>query len=175
MILVLINNGGPIDISWAKGNIPAILEAWYPGQFGGDAVLNTLTGKNNPAGKLPYTIYPADFVERSYFDMDMRSVDGVTYMWYRKEAVYKFGHGLSYSTFTYEWEDSEEEEQKVSLSELWMEYEDYTRSDRVLTEVETHPYSVKVTNIGSVAGDAVVLGFVTGGDGKAQPLSLIHI
>jgi xylan 1,4-beta-xylosidase len=169
-ILVLLNNAGPIDISWAKGNIPAIVEAWYPGQMGGDAILNTLTGKNNPSAKLPTTVYPADFVARSFFDMDMRSVDGVTYMWYRKEAVYEFGRGLSYTTFSYEWQDEEEVEQTVSLSDLLIDYEDHTKSDRKLMEVQTHPYRVKVTNTGSVAGDVVVLGFVTGGDGKAQPI-----
>ncbi|CAB9520543.1 xylosidase/alpha-L-arabinofuranosidase 1 [Seminavis robusta] len=170
-VLVLLNNGGPIDISWPKENIPTILEAWYPGQYGGDAIAHTLIGKNNPSGKLPMTIYPADFTEkRSFFDMDMRSVDGVTYMWYRNEAVYEFGHGLSYTTFKYEWLDEAEEEKKVLLSDLSLAYYQYATSERKLQALETHSYKVKVTNTGSVAGDAIVLGFITGGDGTAQPL-----
>lgn len=171
-VLVLINNGGAIDISWAKEKVPSILEAWYPGQLGGDAILHTLTGKNNPSGKLPTTVYPASFVDnRSFFDMDMRSVDGITYQWYRKDPLYEFGQGLSYTTFTYEWLDQQEEAQKASLSALKLRHENaLTSKERSLEESGALLYTVKVTNTGQTKGDAIVLGFITGGDGCTQPL-----
>ena len=56
MVVVLLN-GSALAVNWAKQNAGALLEAWYPGQSGGQAIAETLSGKNNPAGRLPVTFY----------------------------------------------------------------------------------------------------------------------
>ena len=92
-------------------------------------------------------------------------------MWYRGDAIYEFGHGLSYTTFSYEWVDADEDYQQVSLSALkWSHKDPFASSERKLEEADAYLYKVKVTNTGHTTGDAVVLGFVTGGDGCTQPL-----
>ena len=91
-------NGSPINLSWAKANAAAILEAWYPGQSGGLAIGNILTGKVDPAGRLPLTFY------RSVDDLPPfgdYSMAGRTYRYFEGKPVYPFGHGLSYTSFTY--------------------------------------------------------------------------
>ena len=91
-------NGSPIDLSWAKDNASAIIEAWYPGQAGGLAIANVLAGKTNPAGRLPLTFY------RSVADLppfDDYSMKGRTYRYFEGTPVYPFGFGLSYTSFEY--------------------------------------------------------------------------
>jgi beta-glucosidase len=91
-------NGSAIDLSWAKDNASAILEAWYPGQSGGLAVANVLAGKSDPGGRLPLTFY------RSLADLpafDDYSMKGRTYRYYTGTPVYPFGAGLSYTSFSY--------------------------------------------------------------------------
>jgi beta-glucosidase len=97
-LIVVAMNGSPINLSWAKQNANAILEAWYPGQSGGLAVANVLAGKTNPAGRLPLTFY------RSVDDLppfDDYRMQGRTYRYFTGTAVYPFGYGLSYTTFAY--------------------------------------------------------------------------
>jgi beta-glucosidase len=97
-LIVVTMNGSPINLSWAKDNANAIVEAWYPGQSGGLAVANVLSGRTNPAGRLPLTFY------RSVDDLppfeDYR-MQGRTYRYFAGTAVYPFGYGLSYTTFAY--------------------------------------------------------------------------
>jgi len=97
-VIVVAFNGSPIDLSWARDNASAIVEAWYPGQAGGLALANVLTGKTNPAGRLPLTFY------RSVADLppfDDYSMKGRTYRYFEGTPVYPFGFGLSYSSFEY--------------------------------------------------------------------------
>jgi beta-glucosidase len=97
-LVVVAFNGSPIDLSWAKENASAVIEAWYPGQAGGLALGNVMTGRTNPAGRLPLTFY------RSVADLpafDDYSMKGRTYRYFTGTPVYPFGHGLSYSTFEY--------------------------------------------------------------------------
>ncbi|MBV8502331.1 MAG: glycoside hydrolase family 3 C-terminal domain-containing protein [Paucibacter sp.] len=98
--LVVVNlSGSAVDLSWAKANAAAILQAWYPGEGGGQSVAQVLTGAVNPAGRLPVTFY------RSADDLppfDDYRMAGRTYRFFEGETVYPFGHGLSYSTFRYE-------------------------------------------------------------------------
>jgi beta-glucosidase len=97
-LIVVAMNGSPINLAWAKDNAAAILEAWYPGQSGGLAVANVLTGKTNPAGRLPLTFY------RSIADLPPFSdyaMAGRTYRYFTGKPVYPFGHGLSYTSFAY--------------------------------------------------------------------------
>jgi beta-glucosidase len=97
IVLVLLN-GSALAVNWADDNIPAILEAWYPGQAGGDAIADVLFGDYNPGGRLPVTFY------RSVDDLppieDYR-MEGRTYRYFKGEALFRFGHGLSYTTFEY--------------------------------------------------------------------------
>jgi hypothetical protein len=81
----------------------------YPGQAGGLAIANVMFGQYNPAERLPITFYPASYVDAvSMFDMQMRpspTNPGRTYKFYTGQAVYGFGTGLFYTTFTYSWSD----------------------------------------------------------------------
>lgn len=97
LVLVLLN-GSAVSIPWEKENIPAILEAWYPGQAAGTAIADILFGDYNPAGRLPVTFYKTadDLPEFDNYDMK-----GRTYRYFEKEPLYEFGYGLSYSTFNY--------------------------------------------------------------------------
>ena len=97
-LVVVVFNGSPIDLSWARENASAIIEAWYPGQSGGLAVANIIAGKTNPAGRLPLTFY------RSVADLPPfadYSMTGRTYRYFTGTPVYPFGYGLSYSSFEY--------------------------------------------------------------------------
>jgi beta-glucosidase len=97
-LVVVTMNGSPNNLSWEKDNADAIVEAWYPGQSGGLAVANVLSGKTNPAGRLPLTFY------RSVDDLppfDDYRMQGRTYRYFTGKAVYPFGYGLSYTTFAY--------------------------------------------------------------------------
>ena len=97
LILVLIN-GSAVSINWADEHIPAILEAWYPGQAGGTAVAEALFGLTNPGGRLPVTFYQsaADLPAFDDYSMENR-----TYRYFTGQPLYPFGFGLSYTTFAY--------------------------------------------------------------------------
>jgi beta-glucosidase len=97
-LVVVLMNGSAIDLAWAKENATAILEAWYPGQSGGLAVADVLSGKANPAGRLPLTFY------RSVDDLppfDNYAMAGRTYRYFTGTPVYPFGYGLSFANFSY--------------------------------------------------------------------------
>ena len=97
VVLVLLN-GSALAITKAADKVAAIVEAWYPGQAGGDALADVLFGDYNPGGRLPVTFY------RSVDDLppfeDYR-MEGRTYRYFRGEALFPFGYGLSYTTFEY--------------------------------------------------------------------------
>jgi len=97
VVLVLLN-GSALSINWEKDNVPAILEAWYPGQEGGHAVADVLFGDYNPAGRLPVTFYKSVNDLPAFEDYSMK---GRTYKYFEGEALFPFGHGLSYSSFEY--------------------------------------------------------------------------
>ncbi|ONK74009.1 uncharacterized protein A4U43_C03F1850 [Asparagus officinalis] len=108
VILVLLC-GGPVDVSFAKDdkNIGGILWAGYPGEAGGLAIADVIFGKHNPGGRLPVTWYPQDFTKVPMTDMRMRAdpasgYPGRTYRFFTGTPVFKFGYGLSYSTYSYE-------------------------------------------------------------------------
>ncbi|XAR48573.1 Non-reducing end alpha-L-arabinofuranosidase [Bertholletia excelsa] len=108
VVLVLIC-GGPVDVSFAKKHpkIGAILWAGYPGQAGGIALAEIIFGDHNPGGKLPMTWYPQEFTKIPMTDMRMRpdpssGYPGRTHRFYKGKKVFHFGHGLSYSKYSYE-------------------------------------------------------------------------
>lgn len=97
--VLVLENAGPLAVNWANDHLPAILEAWYPGEGGGDTIAHTLFGDNNPSGHLPYTAYQSlDGVPpQNEYDVSK----GYTYMYFKGVPLYPFGHGLSYTTFSY--------------------------------------------------------------------------
>ncbi|NUR45989.1 MAG: glycoside hydrolase family 3 protein [Sphingomonas sp.] len=97
-LIVVAMNGSPINLSWEKQNAAAILEAWYPGQSGGLAVANVLTGRSDPGGRLPLTFYRGVDDLPPFDDYDM---SGRTYRYFRGTPVYPFGYGLGFTTFAY--------------------------------------------------------------------------
>jgi beta-glucosidase len=97
--IMLVEGGSPVGLQWAKEHVPAIFWIGYPGEQGGVAVAQTLLGENNPSGRLPMTFYRANDDLPALDDYDITK--GRTYMYLAKPAPYVFGHGLSFTTFTY--------------------------------------------------------------------------
>jgi len=97
-LVVVLLNGSPINLAWARENAAAIIEAWYPGQAGGQAVANVISGKANPAGRLPLTLYKSVTDLPPFSDYSMK---GRTYRYFPGAPVYPFGYGMSYTTFEY--------------------------------------------------------------------------
>jgi beta-glucosidase len=97
-VLVLMN-AGPLAVTWANDHLPAILDAWYPGEAGGAAIAQVLLGDYNPGGHLPYTVYASlDGVPpQNEYDVSK----GFTYLYFKGVPLYAFGHGLSYTQFKY--------------------------------------------------------------------------
>jgi len=90
--------GSAIATPWEAENIPAIVNAWYGGQSAGTALADVLFGDYNPAGRLPVTFYKSD---NDLPDFSSYSMENRTYRYFKGEALYPFGHGLSYTSFTY--------------------------------------------------------------------------
>lgn len=131
-VLVLIN-GGPVSIPWSKAHIPAILEAFYPGNLGGYAVTDALFGDYNPGGKLPFTLYTNEEALPPLTDYRMSRKPGRTYRYYQgKEVLFPFGFGLSYTKFHFT-------DLKISPSNI--------------SPCDSVKVSVSVTNVGNVVGD----------------------
>ena len=97
IVLVLVA-GSPLSVLWEDKNIPAIVNAWYPGEQGGTAVAEVLFGKYNPAGRLPLTYYNRieDLPPFDDYDITKR-----TYKYFEGDVLYPFGYGLSYTSFRY--------------------------------------------------------------------------
>src|ERR1700755_3503549 len=91
-------NGSALSVNWANEHANAIVEAWYPGEEGGAAVAETLSGRNNPAGRLPVTFYKDVSQLPAFEDYSMK---GRTYRYFEGTPLYPFGYGLSYTTFSY--------------------------------------------------------------------------
>jgi beta-glucosidase len=131
--VLVLQNGRPITINWAHDHVGAILEAWYPGERGSQAIAETLFGDNNPAGRLPVSFPKSVGQLPDYYDRDI-SMQG-KYIDGDLNPLYPFGFGLSYTTFRYG-------EPSVSPA--------------VIPPTGTVTVSTDVTNTGSVEGDEVV-------------------
>jgi beta-glucosidase len=131
-VVLVLENGRPLTVRWAAEHVPAILEAWYPGEFGGQAVAETLFGDNNPGGKLtitfPRTIGQIPVFYNSDPSKTSKYVDGSS------KPLFPFGYGLSYTTFTFD--------------NLAATSPDPGRSDDIIV-------TVNVTNTGDKPGDEV--------------------
>ena len=97
-LVVVLTNGSALGVNWANEHANAILDAWYPGEEGGAAVAETLSGKNNPAGRLPVTFYKDVSQLPPFEDYSMK---GRTYRYFEGAPLYPFGYGLSYTKFSY--------------------------------------------------------------------------
>ena len=156
-LAVVLMGGGGVDISYLKGSktTNAILWAGYPSQAGGVAIAAVLTGQYSPAGRLPVTWYPASYVDSvPMTDQSMRASDsnpGRTYKFFTGDAVYPFGHGLTYTTWRYEVIDAVRPAYELS-SLIANAVLDDRKADIALT--------VNVTNTGSVASSLSALAFV---------------
>jgi len=139
--VVVLMNGRPLTLGWVADNAPALLEAWYPGTEGGNAVSDVLFGKTNPGGKLPMS-FPRNVgqIPLSYNELPTgRPADPANkytskYLDVPNTPQYAFGYGLSYTTF--------------SLSDLHISGTSVSRSGRITVTAD-------LTNTGSVAGDDV--------------------
>ncbi|KAH4237064.1 hypothetical protein HBI56_093080 [Parastagonospora nodorum] len=164
--IVVVMGGGQIDSTPIKNNpnVSAILWGGYPGQDGGSAIVDILTGKVAPAGRLPQTQYPSNFISQvAMTDMSLRPSDnnpGRTYKWYNGSAVYDFGHGLHYTNFT------------VNITSGLQT--SYVISDVIsncksawLDQCPFASVQVSVQNTGSITSDYVTLGYIAGEHGPA--------
>jgi beta-glucosidase len=97
-LVVVLTNGSALAVNWSSEHANAILDAFYPGEEGGTAVAQTLSGRNNPAGRLPVTFYKSVDQLPSFDDYSMK---GRTYRYFSGTPLYPFGYGLSYSSFSY--------------------------------------------------------------------------
>jgi beta-glucosidase len=137
-VVLVMMSGRPLDLRWADANIPAIVQAWYPGTCGGEAVAAVLAGDVSPAGRLPFTWprhagqVPMIYAHQRTFapqDQDKRYWDE------QSTPLYPFGHGLSYATFT---------------------YANLRVADDAISIGDTTTVSVDVTNTSGIEADEVV-------------------
>ncbi|MFJ4027566.1 glycoside hydrolase family 3 N-terminal domain-containing protein [Paenarthrobacter sp. NPDC089989] len=137
-VVLVVMSGRPVDLQWADENVPAIVQAWYPGTRGGEAVASVLFGDTSPAGRLPFT-WPRHVGQLPMFYAHNRTFQPDEHeSRYSNEpstALYPFGHGLSYATF---------------------EYENLTIEPRDVQIGETFSVSVELTNTSDIAADEVV-------------------
>jgi beta-glucosidase len=98
-LVLVLENGRPLTIGWAKKHIPAILEAWYPGEFGGQAIAETLFGENNPAGRLTITFPRSVGQLPDFYNFDPSRTH--KYVDDDGKPLFPFGFGLSYTSFKY--------------------------------------------------------------------------
>jgi beta-glucosidase len=97
--VIMVNcSGSAMALTWEDENLPAIVQAWYPGQEGGRAVAEVLFGLVNPSGHLPVTFYRATSDLPDFTDYSMKNR---TYRYFTGRPLYAFGHGLSYTKFDF--------------------------------------------------------------------------
>jgi beta-glucosidase len=131
-LVIVLTTGSALGVNLERAHANAILEAWYPGEEGGAAVAETLSGKNNPAARLPVTFYK-DVHQLPHFED--YSMKGRTYRYFAGEPLRPFGYGLSYTTFR---------------------YGDLALPTAPINAGDPLNASVTVRNTGKVAGDEVV-------------------
>jgi beta-glucosidase len=145
-LVVVLLNGSALSVNWAQQHAQAILEAWYPGEGGAQAIAETLDGKNDPAGRLPVTFYSSIDQLPQFSDYSMK---GRTYRYFKGKPLYEFGYGLSYTRFSYS--KIEQSASKIHAG------------DELMVEAD-------VQNIGPVSGDEVVQMYLLPEEGQMQSI-----
>jgi beta-glucosidase len=135
-IIVVLTNGSALAVNWAQEHADAIVEAWYPGEEGGNAVAEVIWGKYNPAGRLPVTFYKSANDLPAFDDYAMK---GRTYRYFSGKPLYAFGYGLSYNSYVY--------------NKLELNREKFVATD-------TLALNISITNNGKYDGDEVVQVYV---------------
>ncbi|HEY1809712.1 MAG TPA: glycoside hydrolase family 3 C-terminal domain-containing protein, partial [Acidobacteriaceae bacterium] len=130
-LVVVLMNGSALAVNWINQHANAVVEAWYSGEEGGAAIASTLSGRNDPAGRLPVTFYKDVSQLPNFEDYSM---ENRTYRYFTGKPLYPFGYGLSYTSFSYS---------ALSLPESSV------NAGQPVTA------SVTVTNTGKLAGDEV--------------------
>lgn len=131
-LIIVLMNGSALALQDAEQKASAILEAWYPGEFGGTAIAQTLFGENNPSGRLPLTFYARTDQLPAFDDYSMKER---TYRYFSGTPLYPFGYGLSYTRFR---------------------YSNGSLSSSTVRAGEPLEASVQVANVGDIAGDETV-------------------
>ncbi len=145
-LAVVLINGSALAVNWINEHANAVLDAWYPGEEGGAAVAETLSGKNNPAGRLPVTFYKDVSQLPNFEDYGMANR---TYRYFSGKPLFPFGYGLSYTTFS---------------------YSDLSIATQAVAAGQPVDGDVTVTNTGKVAGDEAVQVYLKFPDVKGAPL-----
>lgn len=149
-LIVVLLNGSALAVNWEKAHADAILEAWYPGEEGGAAIAATLSGRNDPAGRLPVTFYSGIAQLPNFADYSMA---GRTYRYFTGKPLWPFGYGLSYTSF---------------------DYGELTLPAAPIDAGSPLNASVRVTNTGKVAGDEVVQLYLEFPDVPGAPLRALR-
>ncbi len=149
-LVVVLMNGSALGVNWEKAHANAILEAWYSGEEGGNAIADTLSGKNDPGGRLPVTFYKDVHQLPNFEDYSMQ---GRTYRYFKGQPLWPFGYGLSYTTFKYS---------GLSLPKA------------AINAGDPLDVSVTVTNSGQVAGDEVAQLYLKFPDVPGAPLRALR-
>ena len=136
-VVIVLQTGSAVPLGEEGSKARAIINAWYGGEQGGTAIADVLTGKYNPAGRLPVTIYSG---REKLPDFTDYSMSGRTYRYFAGKPEYPFGHGLSYTRFRYS-------DVRIEAAQL--------------TAGKPQRVAVKVRNDGAVAGDEVVQLYVS--------------
>lgn len=131
-VILVLNTGSPMDLRQADGKCNAILQCWYSGARGGEALAKILFGECSPTAKLPVTFYGGD---EDLPDITDYSMQNRTYRYFRKSSLYPFGYGLTYTDFIF--------------SELHLEQEELRKGENLKG-------SIQVSNTGDYSCDAIL-------------------
>jgi beta-glucosidase len=130
--VVVLMSAGPLTVPWLAKHARAMLQGWWLGEEGGNAIADVIFGRVNPAGRLPYTVYAADAQVPPQTEYDISK--GFTYMYVKGAPLFPFGHGLSYTSF---------------------QYSNLRTSSGKIAGTDTLTVTVDIQNTGKRAGDEV--------------------
>jgi beta-glucosidase len=145
-VVFILMSGSAVSFPWESQHVDAIISAWYGGESVGTALADLILGKYNASGRLPVTFYASD---SDLPDIEDYNMNNRTYKYFKGKPLYPFGYGLSYTTFSYQWNAQPKKEYKPS---------------------GTIDCSLKITNTGKLAGDEVAQIYIKYPDGKGFPL-----